>query len=100
MTYAFIQQVHAHDADDGNFGKIKYYMTSDHSDIFRLDPDSGILYPRQSLKGMRGKPTPPHLHLKTNKQKHIFKCNFIISTFIISNQFTLNLWPNCVVWYS
>lgn len=47
--------MHALDADEGNFGRVKYYITTDNADMFRLDPDTGILYPRQSLKGMKGK---------------------------------------------
>lgn len=57
----------AFDADDGNFGEVKYFIISDKNNIFRLDPDTGILYPRKSLNGMTG-------NLKTCFFLSFFQC--------------------------
>lgn len=51
---AAVLQVNANDADDGAFGEIKYTLLSDDNTLFQLDPNSGILYPSKSLKGMEG----------------------------------------------
>lgn len=51
---AAVLQVSANDADDGNFGEIKYSILSIDNTLFQLDPNSGILYPSRSLKGMEG----------------------------------------------
>lgn len=52
---AAVLQVNALDADDGIFGDVKYAITSNDNNLFQLDPNSGILYPSKSLKGMEGK---------------------------------------------
>lgn len=52
---AAVLQVNAQDADDGIFGDVKYAITSNDNNLFQLDPNSGILYPSKSLKGMEGK---------------------------------------------
>ncbi|KAG4077206.1 hypothetical protein HA402_016193 [Bradysia odoriphaga] len=52
---AAILQLHATDKDDGTFGEIKYFIKSDKDDLFTLDANSGILYPKRSLNGLKGK---------------------------------------------
>ncbi|KAJ6636635.1 Cadherin-87A [Pseudolycoriella hygida] len=52
---AAILQLHATDKDDGSFGDIKYFIKSDKDDLFTLDANSGILYPKRSLSGLKGK---------------------------------------------
>lgn len=51
---AAVLQVNALDADDGIFGEVKYAMVGNGNALFQLDPNSGILYPSQSLKGKTG----------------------------------------------
>lgn len=51
---AAVLQVNAMDADDGAFGEVKYSIISNDNNLFQLDPNSGILYPSKSLKGMEG----------------------------------------------
>lgn len=46
--------MNALDADDGIFGEIKYAAVANDNSLFQLDPNSGILYPSQSLKGKKG----------------------------------------------
>lgn len=53
--FAFFFQLHATDKDDGSFGEIKYFIKSDKDDLFTLDANSGILYPKRSLSGLKGK---------------------------------------------
>lgn len=52
---AAVLQVNALDADDGVFGEVKYAIVGNDNTLFQLDPNSGILYPAQSLKGKIGK---------------------------------------------
>lgn len=47
-------QVNAVDADGGIFGEVKYAVIGNDNTLFQLDPNSGILYPSQSLKGKKG----------------------------------------------
>lgn len=47
-------QLHATDKDDGSYGEIKYFIKSDKDELFTLDPNSGILYPKRSLNGLKG----------------------------------------------
>lgn len=51
---AAVLQVNAVDADDGIFGEVKYAVVGNDNTMFQLDPNSGILYPSQSLKGKTG----------------------------------------------
>lgn len=51
---AAVLQVNALDADDGIFGEVKYAVVGNDNVLFQLDPNSGILYPSESLKGKRG----------------------------------------------
>lgn len=51
---AAVLQVNALDADDGIFGEVKYAVIGNDNSLFQLDPNSGILYPSQSLKGKKG----------------------------------------------
>lgn len=51
---AAVLQVNALDADDGIYGEVKYAVVSNDNTLFQLDPNSGILYPSQSLKGKKG----------------------------------------------
>lgn len=51
---AAVLQVNALDADEGIFGEVKYAVLGNDNKLFQLDPNSGILYPSQSLKGMKG----------------------------------------------
>lgn len=51
---AAVLQVNAVDADDGIFGEVKYAVVGNDNTLFQLDPNSGILYPSQSLKGQKG----------------------------------------------
>lgn len=46
----------AFDADADLYGSVKYLITSTRpgAELFRLDADTGILYPRQSLQGLKG----------------------------------------------
>lgn len=50
-----LSQLHATDKDDGTFGEIKYFIKADKDELFTLDPNSGILYPKRSLSGLKGK---------------------------------------------
>lgn len=52
---AAVIQVSAKDADDGIYGDVKYAVIANDNTLFQLDPNSGILYPSQSLKGKEGK---------------------------------------------
>lgn len=52
---AAVLQVNAIDADGGAFGEVKYTIISNDNKLFQLDPNSGILYPSKSLRGMEGK---------------------------------------------
>lgn len=51
---AAVLQVKALDADDGIYGDVKYAVVANDNLLFQLDPNSGILYPSQSLKGKQG----------------------------------------------
>lgn len=52
---AAVLQVNAVDADDGIFGEVKYAVVGNGNNmLFQLDPNSGILYPSESLKGKKG----------------------------------------------
>lgn len=51
---AAVLQVNAVDADGGIFGEVKYAVIGNDNTLFQLDPNSGILYPSQSLKGKKG----------------------------------------------
>lgn len=51
---AAVLQVNALDADDGIYGDVKYAVVANDNSLFQLDPNSGILYPSQSLKGKQG----------------------------------------------
>lgn len=51
---AAVLQVNALDADEGVFGEVKYVVIGDDNTMFQMDPNSGILYPSQSLKGKKG----------------------------------------------
>lgn len=51
---AAVLQVNALDADDGIFGEVKYAVVENDNKLFQLDPNSGILYPSQSLKTKKG----------------------------------------------
>lgn len=51
---AAVLQVNAIDADGGIFGEVKYAIIGNDNALFQLDPNSGILYPSQSLKGKKG----------------------------------------------
>lgn len=51
---AAVLQVNAQDADAGIFGDVKYAVIANDNNLFQLDPNSGILYPSQSLKGKEG----------------------------------------------
>lgn len=53
--FSSLLQLHATDKDDGNFGEIKYFIKSDKAELFTLDANSGILYPKKSLSGLKGK---------------------------------------------
>lgn len=46
--------MNAVDADGGIFGEVKYAVIGNDNTLFQLDPNSGILYPSQSLKGKKG----------------------------------------------
>lgn len=51
----FLQQVSAADPDEGAAGDVKYsIIRSDIENHFRLDANSGILYPGLSLLGLNG----------------------------------------------
>lgn len=62
---AAVLQVYAHDADDGAYGEVKYSILSNDNTLFQLDPNSGILYPSKSLKGMEGKQKYSNVCLQT-----------------------------------
>ena len=48
-------KVKANDLDSGVFGEIRYFFKSGNDDnLFKLDPQSGIIYPLQSLQGKKG----------------------------------------------
>lgn len=52
---AAILQVFAIDVDEDASGQVKYFVISGNKDkIFRLDSDTGILYPGKSLLGLKG----------------------------------------------
>lgn len=51
---AAVLQVNAVDADGGIFGEVKYAVIGNDNTLFQLGPNSGILYPSQSLKGKKG----------------------------------------------
>ncbi|XP_075145328.1 cadherin 87A [Haematobia irritans] len=52
---AAILQVKAFDLDEGIFGEVRYNIISGNDEqLFRLDPQSGILYPAKSLNGQKG----------------------------------------------
>lgn len=51
---ATVLQVTAQDADQGIYGDVKYAVIANDNSLFQLDPNSGILYPSQSLKGKSG----------------------------------------------
>lgn len=51
---AAVVQMKAHDADDGIYGDVKYAVVANDNTLFQLDPNTGILYPSQSLKGKEG----------------------------------------------
>lgn len=51
---AAVLQVNAVDADEGIFGEVKYAVVGNDNTLFQLDPNSGILYPSQNLKGKKG----------------------------------------------
>lgn len=51
---AAVLQLNALDADSGIFGEVKYAVVANDNSLFQLDPNSGILYPSQSLKGKEG----------------------------------------------
>ncbi|XP_013102305.2 cadherin-87A isoform X1 [Stomoxys calcitrans] len=52
---AAILQVKAFDLDEGTFGDVRYYIkTGNDEQLFRLDSQSGILYPARSLNGQKG----------------------------------------------
>ncbi|XP_021925581.1 cadherin-87A isoform X2 [Zootermopsis nevadensis] len=47
-----ILQVHAEDLDEGNNGAVSYTITSgNEGGVFKMDPETGILYPAESLEG-------------------------------------------------
>lgn len=51
----YLQQVSATDPDEGAAGDVKYSIIgSDIENTFRLDANSGILYPGASLLGLNG----------------------------------------------
>lgn len=53
---AALLQVKALDADDGIFGEVRYFIVEGNEEnLFKLDSNTGILYPAQSLKGKKGK---------------------------------------------
>lgn len=53
---AVLLQVKALDADDGIFGEVRYFIIEGNEEnLFKLDSNTGILYPAQSLKGKKGK---------------------------------------------
>lgn len=48
-------QVKAFDLDEGIFGEVRYVITAGNDeDLFRLDSQTGILYPARSLNGQKG----------------------------------------------
>lgn len=52
---AALLQVRAEDADDGIFGEVRYAITEGNElALFKLDAESGIFYPAQSLNGKKG----------------------------------------------
>lgn len=51
---AAVLQVNALDADEGIYGDVKYAVVANDNSLFQLDPNSGILYPSQNLKGKQG----------------------------------------------
>ncbi|XP_036327722.1 cadherin-87A [Rhagoletis pomonella] len=52
---AALQQVKALDADEGLFGDVRYFITAGNDQgLFRLDAQTGIVYPAQSLHGKKG----------------------------------------------
>ncbi|CAD6991441.1 unnamed protein product [Ceratitis capitata] len=52
---AALLQVKAHDADEGIFGDVRYYIVAGNEQgLFRLDAQTGIVYPAQSLSGKKG----------------------------------------------
>ena len=54
-NYLINLQVSAFDPDEDDFGVVKYSIVAGNTDYtFRLDPDSGILYPGKSLLGQNG----------------------------------------------
>ncbi|EEB19942.1 conserved hypothetical protein [Pediculus humanus corporis] len=56
---AKIVQVHAMDPDDGSYGTVSYSIVGGNlDDVFRIDSETGILYPKKSLHGQ-----PRHFHL-------------------------------------
>lgn len=50
-TNAAIIQVQAYDNDTGDSGILKYSIKSGGYDMFKIDPDSGIIYPTNSFEG-------------------------------------------------
>ncbi|XP_037950631.1 cadherin-87A [Teleopsis dalmanni] len=52
---AALLQVKADDLDEGIFGDVRYVITEGNVDgLFKLDSQSGIIYPAQSLNGKKG----------------------------------------------
>lgn len=52
---AALLQVHAIDRDEGEFGIVRYRIQSgNEQNLFKLDEESGILYPAQNLTGHKG----------------------------------------------
>lgn len=52
---AALLQVHAIDRDEGLFGEVRYSIRAgNEQNLFRLDEESGILYPAQNLTGHKG----------------------------------------------
>ncbi|KAL5273464.1 hypothetical protein ACFFRR_000290 [Megaselia abdita] len=52
---AALLQIKALDADSGIFGEVRYFIVEGNEDnLFKLDSNTGILYPAQNLKGKKG----------------------------------------------
>lgn len=52
---AALLQVKAYDLDEGIFGDVRYVITAGNDQqLFKLDAQTGILYPARSLSGQKG----------------------------------------------